>query len=77
MVIKIEGLEKSNVKLKFLNKISKILKQELNYLNLHFDEKLLTKETLKLINNDSEEPRINLKYYIVLNLKNQKLEVKE
>lgn len=75
MVIKIESSEKLNVKLKFLNKISKILKREINDLNLHFDEKLLTKETLKLINNDSEEPRINLKYYIVLNLKNEKLEV--
>lgn len=75
MVIKIDSSEKSNVKLKFLNKISKILKRELNDLNLHFDETLLTKETLKLIKNDSEEPEINLKYYIVLNLKNEKLEV--
>lgn len=75
MVIKIETSEKSNVKLKFLNKISKILKRELNDLNLHFDEKSLKKETLKLINNDSEEYEINLKYYIVLNLKNEKLEV--
>lgn len=75
MVIKIESSEKSNVKLKFLNKISKILKRELNNLNLHFDEKSLKKETLKLINNVSEEPQINLKYYIVLNLKNEKLEV--
>lgn len=75
MVIKIESSEKLNVKLKFLNKISKILKREINDLNLHFDETLLTKETLKLIKNDSEEPEINLKYYIVLNLKNEKLEV--
>ena len=75
MVIKIKSSEKSNVKLKFLNKISKILKRELNNLNLHFDEKSLKKETLKLINNVSEEPQINLKYYIVLNLKNEKLEV--
>lgn len=75
MVIKIESSEKSNVKLKFLNKISKILKRELNDLNLHFDEKSLEKETLKLINNVYEEPQINLKYYIVLNLKNEKLEV--
>lgn len=75
MVIKIETSEKSNVKLKFLNKISKILKRELNDLNLHFDEKSLKKETLKLINNDSEEYEINLKYYIVLNLKNEKLGV--
>ena len=75
MVIKIESSEKSNVKLKFLNKISKILKRELNDLNLHFDEKSLEKETLKLINNVYEEPQINLKYYIVLNLKNERLEV--
>ena len=75
MVIKIETSEKSNVKLKFLNKISKILKRELNDLNLHFDEKSLKKETLKLINNDSEEYEMNLKYYIILNLKNEKLEV--
>lgn len=75
MVIKIDSSEKSNVKLKFLNKISKILKRELNDLNLPFDETLLTKETLKLIKNESEESEINLKYYIVLNLKNERLEV--
>lgn len=75
MVIKIDSSEKSNVKLKFLNKISKILKRELNDLNLPFDETLLTKETLKLIKNELEESEINLKYYIVLNLKNERLEV--
>lgn len=75
MVIKIESSKKLNVKLKFLNKISKILKRELNYLNLQFDKKKLEKETLKLINNVYEEPQINLKYYIVLNLKNERLEV--
>lgn len=75
MVIKIESSKKLNVKLKFLNKISKILKRELNYLNLQFDKKKLEKETSKLSNNVSEEPQINLKYYIVLNLKNEKLEV--
>lgn len=75
MVIKIDSSEKSNVKLKFLNKISKILKRELNDLNLPFDETLLTKETLKLIKNESEESEINLKYYVVLNLKNERLEV--
>lgn len=75
MVIKIDSSEKSNVKLKFLNKISKILKRELNDLNLPFDETLLTKETLKLIKNESKESEINLKYYIVLNLKNERLEV--
>lgn len=75
MVIKIDSSEKSNVKLKFLNKISKILKRELNDLNLPFDETLLTKETLKLIKNESKESEINSKYYIVLNLKNERLEV--
>ena len=75
MVIKIESSKKLNVKLKFLNKISKILKRELNYLNLQFDKKKLEKETSKLSNNVSKEPQINLKYYIVLNLKNEKLEV--
>lgn len=38
MVIKIDSSEKSNVKLKFLNKISKILKRELNDLNFKFKE---------------------------------------
>lgn len=75
MVIKIKSSKKLNVKLNFLNKISKILKRELNYLNLQFDKKKLEKETSKLSNNVSKEPQINLKYYIVLNLKNEKLEV--
>lgn len=75
MVIKIESSKKSNVKLKFLNKISKILKQEINCLDLHFDKKQIAKETLKLSNNNSEESQINSNYYIVLNLKSEKIEV--
>ena len=75
MVIKIESSRKLNVKLKFLNKISKILKRELNYLNLQFDKKKLKKETSKLSNKNSEESQVNLNYYIVLNLKSEKIEV--